>query len=124
MRIGEIADCAHVPVSTIRYYERVGVLPEPARARGQRCYDSSVLDELAAIKSAQKLGFSLEEIKGLLGIFRSGGEPSEECRSLAMQKLRELDQMIVEAQAMKQILERGVTCECTSLQGCYLSDAN
>lgn len=122
MRIGEIAERSNTPASTIRYYERVGVLPKPLRVSGQRVYDSGVLEELKVVKLAQKLSFHIAEIKMLLDAFRSRGNPSDKCRSLAKQKLLELDEMICQAQEMKKILEHGINCHCTSLQECYLEE--
>jgi len=122
MRIGEVAHRTQTSISTLRYYERIGVIAAPMRVSGQRVYDEKVLEELEAIKMAQNLGFTLGEIKLLLGNFRSGEEPSAKCRSLAQQKLQEIDHIITEAQNLKRILEHGITCTCTSLQGCYLQD--
>ncbi|MAU11804.1 MAG: MerR family transcriptional regulator [Anaerolineaceae bacterium] len=122
MKIGELAERTNTPASTIRYYERAGVLPKPERISGQRQYDEKVIEELEAIKIAQNLGFNLDEIKLLLETFRSSQEPSEECRNLTQQKLVEIDKIIAEAQNMKRILEHGITCNCASLQGCYLQE--
>lgn len=122
MKIGEVAERTNTPASTIRYYERAGVLPKPERVSGQRQYNEKVIEELEAIKIAQNLGFNLDEIKLLLETFRSSESPSEECRSLTQQKLQEIEQIIAEAQNMKRILEHGIICSCTSLQRCYLQD--
>lgn len=124
LRIGEVAAATGVPASTIRYYERAGVLPEPARVNGQRAYQEDVIEDLGAIRMAQELGFDLADIRALLGEFRRGGRPSEECRELARQKLAELDQLTSNAEKMKAILEHGVSCTCTSLQGCYIGSAD
>ena len=124
MRIGEVARRTSTPASTIRYYEQEGILPEPVRLNGQRMYDEEVLDELRAIKLAQNLNFTLREIKTLLDTFRSSTAPSSDCRQLAQQKLDELEQIIVEAQKMKRILEHGITCDCTSLQGCFIKEGS
>ncbi len=122
MRIGEVEARTDTPASTIRYYERVGVLPAAERVNGQRVYDERVLENLEAVAIGQRLGFSLDEIKALLGEFREGGSPSQECRALARRKLGELEALIENAHRMQAILEHGVTCSCSSLQGCYVSD--
>lgn len=122
MRIGQVAERANTPATTIRYYERIGLLPKPERISGQRIYEADVLEYLEAIAIAQELGFTLEEIKLLLGSFRSGEEPSRNCREMAREKLRELDELIADAHRMKGILEHGLTCNCTSLQGCYVAE--
>ena len=122
MRIGDVAERAGVPASTIRYYERAGVLPEPERRSGQRVYEAEVLELLGTVKIGQELGFTLKEIKTLLASFHSDREPSTLCRELAEQKLRELDELIADARKMKGILEHGLNCRCTSLQGCYVAE--
>ena len=67
MRIGELAKCAGVNIETVRYYERRGLLAEPARtAAGYRRYNPDAAARLRFIKRAQRLGFTLQEIKDLL----------------------------------------------------------
>jgi MerR family transcriptional regulator, copper efflux regulator len=74
MRIGEVAAEAAVNVQTLRYYERVGLLPAPARrASGYRSYDVHTVRRVRFIKRAQELGFTLAEIGDLLG-FRERSE--------------------------------------------------
>lgn len=123
MKIGEVAARTQTPASTIRYYERIGVLPEPERESGQRVYEGDVIEHLEAISVAQNLGFRLEEIKMLLGTFHAAKDPSAECRRMAEVKIQELDEMVAKAHKMKQILEHGLDCQCTSLSGCYVSES-
>lgn len=123
MRIGELESRSGTPASTIRYYERIGVLPRPQRVNGQRRYGEQALDDLEAVQIGQGLGFSLDEIKALLREFREGGQPSQECRGLAERKLAELDELVDNARKMQGILEHGVSCSCSSLNGCYLTQA-
>jgi DNA-binding transcriptional MerR regulator len=71
MHIGELAHKATVNIQTIRFYEREGLLPPPARNdSGYRCYDAGDLDRVTFIKRNQELGFALEEIKQLLDLHR------------------------------------------------------
>ena len=121
MKIGELAKQANTAPSTIRYYERIGVMPQPSRRNGQRVYDQDAPEYLEAIAIGQNLGFTLDEIKALFGTFRSGENPSQECRAMAQKKIQELDELVLKAQRMKQILEHGLNCRCTSLSGCYVS---
>src|SRR4051812_16784040 len=87
LRIGEVAERAGVNTSLIRYYERIGLLPEPERVSGQRRYDETVLRRLTVIDVAQRAGLSLDEIRGLLDI---GTDPvSERLQDLAHRKLPE-----------------------------------
>ena len=64
--IGEVAQRSGIKPSAIRYYESVGLLPEPARRSGRRVYDNDVLDHLTFIRFAQMAGFGISEIKGLV----------------------------------------------------------
>ena len=64
MRIGDVAQRAGVKTSLIRYYEEIGLLPEPERVSGQRRYDQTVLRRLAVIDVAQRAGMSLGEEQG------------------------------------------------------------
>ncbi len=120
MKIGEVAERSGTPASAIRYYESIGVLPATPRASGQRAYGPGTLEALQAVRAAQGLGFNLQEIKVLLGSFRSGEDPSRECRDLARRKLRDLDRLAKNVERMRSILRHGLTCRCANLSGCYV----
>src|SRR5947199_10849301 len=93
--IGKLAEAAGVNVQTVRYYEGLGLLPEPIRtASGYRTYGESALKRLRFIKQAQALGFSLEEIKAVLEISNEGKRPCSRVRKLAKAKLAEVDQKL------------------------------
>jgi MerR family transcriptional regulator, redox-sensitive transcriptional activator SoxR len=125
MSIGEVARRASVRPSALRYYEGVGLLP-PERANGRRRYDgevlSEVLDRLAVVRVAQQAGFTISEIKTLLNGFSKDTPPSERWRLLAEEKLPEVDALIERVQGMKDMLERGLRCECLRLEDCALVD--
>ena len=73
MTIGQVAEAAGVNVETVRYYQRRGLMGEPAKPPGgQRRYSAEALRRIAFIRSAQQLGFSLEEVKELIAISESG----------------------------------------------------
>jgi MerR family transcriptional regulator, redox-sensitive transcriptional activator SoxR len=120
MRIGEIARQAGVRVSLIRYYEEIGLLPEPERVSGQRRYDDSVLRRLAVIDVAQRAGLSLDEIRELV---RHGTDPmSEQLRQLAERRLPEIDALIERAQRVRAWLQAATSCGCQSIDDCVLFD--
>lgn len=120
MRIGEAARRAGVRVSLIRYYEDVGLLPEPERVSGQRRYDGSVLRRLAVIDVAQRAGLSLEEIRELVD---HGNDPmSDRLRALADRRLPELDALIERALRVRQWLAAAQTCGCEAIDECRLFD--
>lgn len=120
MTIGEVARSAGLAPSALRYYERVGILPAPDRISGQRRYDSSVLGRLAVIDVAKQAGFTMNEIRTLLSGFPATTSPSKRWRELAARKLREVDESIRRAKAMKRLLEEGLRCGCLRLEHCDL----
>ena len=115
--IGEVAKRAGLRPSAIRFYEQVGVLPAPRRVRGQRRYDESLVRRLELARFAQSVGFSLAEIKRLLGL---PGERalSSGWRRLAEAKVAELDRIMDAATQMKWMLESGLRCGCLRAQDC------
>ena len=120
MRIGEAAARAGVRVSLIRYYEEIGLLPEPARLSGQRRYDESVLRRLAVIDVAQRAGLALEEIRELVD---HGNDPmSERLRELADRRLPEIEALIERAQRVRTWLRAAQDCDCQTLDECALFD--
>ena len=77
LTIGEVARRSRRRPSAVRYYEQVGLLPEPERVGGQRRYDESALKWLAAVEVAQRAGFTLREVGELLSGFSADVPPSE-----------------------------------------------
>jgi MerR family redox-sensitive transcriptional activator SoxR len=124
MSIGEVARWAGVRPSALRYYEGVGLLPPPERTNGRRRYDGEVLrevlDRLAVVRVAQQAGFTISEIRTLLDGFSPDTPPPARWRALAREKLAEVDALIERAIGMKDLLERGLRCECLSLEECSL----
>jgi DNA-binding transcriptional MerR regulator len=120
LSIGEVAREAGIATSRIRYYESIGVLPEPERVSGRRRYSPEVLRRLATIDVAQQVGFSLDEIRQLLN---ADDEPAHlRLRRLAASKLPEIDELIQRATAIRRWLEMTSACECESLEVCSLFD--
>ncbi len=120
--IGEIARQAGIATSTIRYYERIGLLPPCKRVSGKRRYDASVLQKLGVIRLAQQAGFTIAEIQTLVHDFPTDTPPSERWAALAGSKLTELDAMIERAQRMKSLLETTLNCHCESLEQCAVEE--
>lgn len=120
LRIGEVADRANLRKSAIRYYERIGLLPEPERVSGQRIYDPSVLRRLSMIEVSQRAGLSLDEIAELLD---AGTEPiSGRLQALAGRKLPEVEALIERAEAMRDWLTAAEGCNCQAIDDCGLFD--
>ena len=103
-RIGELSALTGCTRDTLRYYERAGLLPRPARTPGGfRVYTDAAIDRLAFIKRAQSVGFSIEEIRnlvtGVTGVTRCRG-----VRDLVAVKLRAVDVQIDELRAFRRTL--------------------
>jgi redox-sensitive transcriptional activator SoxR len=119
MRVGEVAERAGVNVETLRYYERRGLLPAPARApSGHRRYDEETVRFLGAIKEAQAVGFTLAEIAEYLRAARRSGAPPEALRVRMAAKIDEIDARIAALRRMRDELARVVGCACVSLDHC------
>jgi MerR family transcriptional regulator, redox-sensitive transcriptional activator SoxR len=119
LTIGEVARQAGLRSSAIRYYEDIGALPRPARVYGgHRRYSTRVFQQLAFIQLAQQAGFSMAEIQTLVSGFDEDAPLGVRWRTLAEQKLAELEVLIARAQGMKRLLEEGMRCQCLKLDEC------
>lgn len=120
MTIGEVAERADLAASTLRYYESAGLLPAPERVNGRRRYREDVFRRLTAIKVAREAGFTISEVRTLLGSVEEGEPISVRWREMARQKLRDVEALIERAQGMKRLLEEGLECGCVSFDDCGL----
>jgi len=120
LTIGQVAKRAGLNASHIRFYESVGVLPEPERVSGQRRYREEILHRLSIIEVAQRAGLSLEEIAPLTGPGNRSADASDHIRALADEKLPHIDALIARAQAVKRWLEVAQHCDCSSVDVCGL----
>lgn len=119
LSISEVARQVGLRPSAIRYYEQIGLLPQPPRVTGQRRYDASVLHRLAIIQRARQLGFALQDIRRLFFGFRNSTRASERWRKLSQQKLRELDDLMEGLKTVRHLLKRMTkNCHCETLEQC------
>ncbi|MGH2965003.1 MAG: MerR family transcriptional regulator [Solirubrobacterales bacterium] len=123
LTIGEVAQRAGVATSTIRYYESIGLLPEPERESGQRRYDEAVVGKLAFIGVAQTAGFKLGEIAELIDGVDGDRGMAESMRSLSQRKLPEVEALIQRTEAMKGWLHVASGCDCETPEECSLFPA-
>ena len=104
-RSGELAAIAGVSSDTLRYYERRGVLPSPPRSQsGYRIYSAQALQRVAMIRSALSIGFSIDELAGILKDRDSANPPCQRVHKLAKEKLSEVETQLRELQAMRRNL--------------------
>jgi len=110
MKIGELANQVSLNPKTIRYYESIGVLPEPARTpSGYREYDESVTEQVTFIRTAQRLGITLDEIREILSFQKRGKAPCAYVREVLDNQVVEIDVRIFELQELRgQLVELAV----------------
>jgi len=116
LSISEVAEATGLQSSALRFYEREGLIMPAARAGGRRQYDHSVLQRLAAIALLQEAGFTISEIAQLLGPETS----RERWRSMAQQRLRDIDAHMARVAAARGLLVAALTCDCAGLDTCDL----
>ena len=110
LTIGRVAQAAGVNVETIRYYQRRGLLDEPDKPLGgYRRYAVAVASRVSFIKRAQQLGFTLEEVKGLLLL--ENGQNCRETRLLAQRKLASIEARMADLGRMRRLL-KSLIAEC------------
>jgi Cu(I)-responsive transcriptional regulator len=111
MNIGEAAKASGVSAKMIRHYESVGLLPEAARTdSGYRQFGDKDVHTLRFVRHARDLGFSIEQIRELVGLWQNRRRPSRQVKALAEAHIRELQEKLQELQAMKTTLEHLVHC--------------
>lgn len=105
MNIGEAAAASGVSAKMIRYYERIGLVPAPARSEnGYRVYGSRDVHMLGFIRRARKLGFSVAQIERLVALWQDRSRASAEVKTIAEAHIAELETRIAELQSMVRTL--------------------
>jgi MerR family transcriptional regulator, redox-sensitive transcriptional activator SoxR len=118
MTIGELAKHAGVRASTIRYYERLGLVPAAPRRSGWRDFDGNALAHLTVVQFAVKCGFSLKEAAQLVEGLSTRTTMSERWNALAEHKIAEMDAAIERGRTMKRLLMRIRRCRCGTSAEC------
>ncbi len=117
LTIGEAAEAAGVSAKMIRHYEQIGLLPEAARTEsGYRQYGERDVSLLRFIRQSRRLGFSMEQIAGLLGLWSDRGRAARDVKALAQGHLDALEQKMKEIAEMQAAL-------ATLVQACHGGDA-
>ena len=125
MAIGEFARRTGGNIETIRYYERIGLLPLPDRRGKYRRYGLADLGRLKFIRRGRELGFTIDEVRALLGLSETGIEnPCAEIRDLAARHLHAVQAKIVDLRAIETTLAEAVrSCDAGVMTGCPMIDA-
>lgn len=115
MRIGQVAKLTSLTVETIRYYEKLGLIPEAARTRsGYRVFEQDSIRRLRFVGRAQCLGFSLDEIRELLELSTDNSASTDDVRRRASGKLRDIERKIATLVKMRDALRDLTAACCTS----------
>jgi len=118
--IGRLSKATGVKVPTIRYYERIGLLPSPARTAGnQRLYTRQALERLAFIRHARDLGFPLEAIRELLSLSDHPAQPCAAADKIAGRQLAAVEARLARLTALRDELRRMLDhCACGTIADC------
>jgi MerR family mercuric resistance operon transcriptional regulator len=125
LTIGVLSERTGCNIETIRYYERLGLLPAPARtAGGHRIYDLEHLRRLRFVRRARTLGFSLDEVRTLLRLSLGGESSCARVRDIAAAHLTDVREKLAGLRAMERVLEDTIRqCDHSSEPSCPLIDA-
>lgn len=113
LTIGTLAKKTGTKVQTVRYYEQIGLMPEPGRTEGgQRRYSEAELDRLSFIRHSRQLGFSLDAIRELLDLSDNPNRSCEDADAIARRQLKQVEQRMERLKALRAELKRMVH-ECS-----------
>ncbi len=123
--IGRLARQTGVKIPTIRYYEQVGLLPQPRRSPGnQRIYEYGHLMRLTFIRHCRELGFSQAVVRDLLQLFDSPDQPCEAVTNIAHVQREEIDRRITRLMDLRAELDRMITaCDGGPIKDCRIVEA-
>ena len=110
LTIGQVAKAVGIGVETVRFYEREGLFdPPPRRPSGYRQFPEDVIHRLRFIRRAKELGFSLKEIRDLLGLRLDSGATCADVRDRAARKIEAIQERVRDLQRMKRALAKLIT---------------
>jgi len=125
LTIGHLASATGTKVETIRFYEKTGLLPAPARTEGNyRAYTAEHLNRLSFIRRARDLGFSLEQVRELLSLADDRGRSCSAIDAIATEHRLEVERKIRDLQALKAELDNLIDqCSCGTVAECRIIEA-
>ena len=123
--IGELSRHTGCNIETIRYYERIGLLPPPPRTEGgHRLYADEHLKRLTFIRRSRELGFTLREVRGLLELVDGGDFTCEEVRVLTLEHLGEVRQKVADLRKLERVLKTmAAQCSGGNVPECPIVEA-
>ena len=123
--IGTLSAATGVNIETIRYYEKIGLVPAPPRTEGrQRVYDSTHLKRLTFIRRGRELGFSLDEIRALLGLVRGGDLNCAEVKTMTERHVTDIRRKVKDLKRLERVLtELAGKCRGDAVPDCPILEA-
>ncbi|PLW74832.1 Cu(I)-responsive transcriptional regulator [Cohaesibacter celericrescens] len=123
MNIGLASKASHLPAKTIRYYEEIELITPARLENGYREYSDKDIHRLTFLQRSRGLGFSIEECRLLLSLYDDKDRASADVKSIAISKISEIDQKILELKALKSTLsELTVHCHGNDKPDCPILD--
>ena len=112
MKIGQLSQQAGCKIETIRYYEKIGLLPAPGRSDGgYRIYDDNHMRRLSFIRRSRELGFTIDEIRGLLSLVDGGSYTCRDVKNLTMEHVERIRGKIADLKKMEKTLS-SIASQC------------
>ena len=125
MFIGALSKRTGCNIETIRFYERIGVMPKPARTEGgHRVYTEDQLKRLTFIRRSRELGFTLDQVRDLLGLVDGNDYTCDEVKAMTVEHADEVRQKIADLTKLKRVLDDMVSqCDRGDIPDCPVIDA-
>ena len=125
MKIGQLSEQTHCKIETIRYYERIGLLPVPARSDGgYRIYDDNHRRRLSFIRRSRELGFTIDEIRDLLNLVDGDNYTCRDVKTITMEHVESIRQKIADVKKLEKTLSRIASqCAGDATPECPIIDA-
>ena len=123
--IGSLSRDTGCNIETIRYYERIGLMPKPPRSKGgHRLYEKDHLKRLSFIRRSRDLGFTLKGVRGLLRMIDGHDYTCDEVKVLTLNHLQEVQQKIADLRRLERVLKTmAAECEGGNVPDCPIIDA-
>lgn len=123
--IGRLAALTGVKISTIRFYEQIGLLSQPSRTNGgQRRYDEKTVRRLIFVRHARELGFDVEEVRELLTLADRPDEPCRSVDAIARRQVVRIDAKIKSLRTMRRELMTVISgCHAARVRDCHIIEA-
>lgn len=123
--IGALSAHTGVNIETIRYYERIGVMPAPPRTEGrQRVYDEDHVKRLTFIRRSRELGFTLDRVRDLLGLERGHGLTCAEVKAMTVEHVADIRRKVRDLKRLERVLdELAARCHGKEMPECPILDA-